>query len=111
MSRATLWPLALATLLSVAVFGAWFATGRHAYTKYQVVEQVERKIPDDDPFADTGLYEGEEQVETVERDEFHLGLLPTPQGLFDKHAVSLVTIVVPVWAIFGLLAWRLRSRK
>ena len=43
--------------------------------------------------------------------EAHLyfGLLPTPQGLFDKHAVSVVSIVVPVWAIVGgiaVLRWR-----
>ena len=101
----------VATLLvTIGTFTTWAATGFHWYTKYQVVEIVEKEAPaEDDIFADTGLYEGETITETVQKDSFHLGLLPTPQGLFDKHALSVGSLVGPAWLLSGIvffIRWR-----
>ena len=102
--------IAAAIISTAGALAAWAGTGMHHYTKYKVVETVEEEIPADDPLAGTGFYDGSTQQKTVERDEFHLGLLPTPQGLFDRHILSVATIVVPFWGFFGLLAWRSRRR-
>lgn len=90
---------------------AWFATGRHAYTKFEVVEQVEVAVPADDPLAVAGFYEGETRTQTVRRAEFHLGLLPVPQGLFDKHALSVISLTLPPWLLTALLVWRGRKQR
>ena len=105
--------LILAVLLTAGALAIWGSTGRHAYTKYEVIEQVPAQADPDDPFADTGFFdEGAPALETVRRDEFHLGIFPTPQGVFDKHAVSVLTIAVPPWALFGVVALlRRRSRR
>lgn len=105
--------LILAVLLTAAALALWGATGCHAYTKYEVIEQVPAKAEPDDPFADTGFLEGDEPpMETVRRDEFHLGIFPTPQGIFDKHAVSVLTIAVPPWLLFGVaVVLRRRARR
>lgn len=100
----------LAGLLTVAALVTWQATGGDAYTKFQVVEQVERKLAADDPLAGTGLYPDDKVVETVTKDEFRFGLIPTPVGLLDKNAISVVTIVVPVW-IFALVFWWYMRRR
>lgn len=110
MIRSAAIPLVLASMVTLAVLGTWVITGQDAYTKFQVVEEVEREIAEDDPLAATGFYDGETQVETVRRDEFRLGLIPTPRGLLDKHLVSVVTIVLPIWGAVGFLAWRRRRR-
>ena len=103
--------LAVAIVSTASVLATWAGTGMHPYTKYKVVETVKVEIPADDPLAQTGFYDGSEREETVERDEFHLGIFPTPQGLFDKHTLSVVTMVIPFWGVFGLLAWRSRRRR
>lgn len=107
MGRATPILLALAVLFTLGALAAWGATGCHAYTKYEVIEQVPARAHPDDPFADTAFFDEDEEVlalDTVRRDEFHLGIFPTPQGVFDKHAISVLTIVVPIWGLFGLAA-------
>jgi len=103
--------LGLAVVFTIASLGAWAATDFHPYTKYQVVEEVEKTPDPDDPFAGTGLVEeGEVETEVVTRDEFHFGLLPTPQGLFDKHFVSVVTFAVPLW-VLAAASWFVTRRK
>lgn len=106
--------IALALLVSLAVLAVWLTTGADAYTKFTVVEQRDRVIDPDDPLAATGFYDDEEQaganLETVTRDEFRLGLLPTPQGLFDKHALSVASLLGPVWAAALLGLWITRKQ-
>ena len=64
----------------------------------------------DDPLAGTGFYD-DARIETIERrDEFHLGLLPTPQGLLDKHILSVASILGPTWALPLFLLW-VRTRR
>ncbi len=111
MSRLVAFTLTGAVLVTLGAFGVWAATDRHYYTKFEVVEQVEVAVDPDDPFADTGLFDDEIQTETVSRDEFHLGLLPVPQGIFDKHALSVTTLVVPVWVLVLAALWRQRLHK
>ena len=111
MKRPTTVSALIAAILTGAALLTWTATGRHAYTKYQVVERVEVDIPEDDPLAQAGFYDGSAEVQIVRRDEFHMGLFPVPQGLFDKHMVSVVTVVLPVWILFGFVAWRLRGPR
>ncbi len=109
--------LVLPVLVTVGALGLWASTNYHAYTKYEVVERVAIEVDEDDPFAGTGLFEGKGGApvyQTVQRESFHFGILPTPQGLLDKHIVSVLTVVAPVWflslAFLGLVAWRLRRR-
>ncbi len=113
MGKATLAILAVSLLLTIGSLATWGGTGRHVYTKFEVIEQVPAQADPDDPFAGTGFLDGgAPALETVRRDEFHLGIFPTPQGVFDKHAVSVLTIAVPPWALFGVLALlRRRSRR
>ena len=113
MSRTMLKLLVTAVVVTVAALGAWLATGAHPYTKYQDVVREEVSTDEDDPFAEAGFYDGETVTQTVKKDVFYFGLLPTPQGLFDKHALSVVSFVVPVWLVVGaiaLLRWRARRR-
>ncbi|HEQ98133.1 MAG TPA: hypothetical protein ENO22_02185 [candidate division Zixibacteria bacterium] len=112
MSKTAKIILAVAIVLSGAVLITWQATGGDYYTKYQVVEKVNVQVDPDDPLAQAGFYD-ESTNETVTRDEFRLGLLPTPSGLFDKHAISVVSILLPIWAIVIVSFWisRLKRRR
>lgn len=102
--------LAVPILVTVAMLVAWQATGGDAYTKFTVVERVEVRSDADDPLAETGMFDdAQPRYESVRRDEFRLGLLPTPQGLFDKHAISVASVVGPVWALF-LGGWWLKRK-
>ena len=101
-----------AALLTVGVLIAWLATGRHAYTAYQAVEEREVAVAGDDPLAATGFYEDEVRTERVMHDVFHFGLLPTPQGLLDKHGLSVLSVTLPAWAAaVGLVLLRRRREK
>ena len=114
MSRPMLKLLVIAVVLTVAAFGLWLATGAHPYTKYQDVTRQELPTDEDDPFAEAGFYDGDTVTRTVKENVFYFGLLPTPQGVFDKHALSVVSVVVPVWLIVGgisLIRWRARRRR
>jgi len=98
------------TLITLASLMVWQATGGDAYTKFTVVERVEVKTQADDPLSGTGMFdEAEPRYETMRRDEFRLGLLPTPQGLFDKHAISVASVVGPVW-VLSLGGWWIKRR-
>ncbi len=114
MSRPMLKLLVIAVVLTVAAFGLWLATGAHPYTKYQDVTRQELPTDEDDPFAEAGFYDGDTVTQTVKKNVFYFGLLPTPQGVFDKHALSVVSVVLPVWLIVGgisLIRWRARRRR
>ena len=103
----------VATLfVTIVSFAVWAVTGFHWYTKYQVVEIIEKEAPaEDDIFAETGLYDGETLTETVQKDEFHLGLLPTPQGILDKHALSVGSVVGPAWLLSGVVLFINRRKN
>ena len=103
--------ITVAVLITLAVAAVWLATGAHFYTKYEVVERAEVAVPEDDPLAGTGFYESETRTETSVRDEFHLGLLPTPQGLFDKHLLSVTTVAAPLWLLAGAAVYFGRRMK
>ena len=114
MSRPMLKLLVIAVVLTVAAFGLWLATGAHPYTKYQDVTRQELPTDEDDPFAEAGFYDGDTVTRTVKKNVFYFGLLPTPQGVFDKHALSVVSVVGPVWLFVGgisLIRWRARRRR
>ena len=112
MNKLTRIFLIVSLVVTAAALITWRATGGDYYTKFQVVEQVVRVIDPNDPLAGTGFYDGDLSKETVTRDEFRFGLLPTPAGLFDKHAASVVSIVLPFWvATIGVVWFSRRRRK
>ncbi len=110
MCKLTLIYWAIPMAITIAMLIAWQATGGDAYTKFTVVERVEVQSEADDPLAGTGMFdEGERRYQTQRRDEFRLGLLPTPQGLFDKHVISVASVVGPAWVLF-IGGWWLRRK-
>lgn len=97
--------------VTVAAIVTWQATGGDWYTKYEVVEQVQIQLDEDDPLAAAGFYDEGTTTKTVTKDEFRFGLLPTPAGIFDKHALSVASVTGPLWA-FGLgVVWYQRRRR
>lgn len=110
MNTISKWLFALAAVVTVASLAAWQATGGDWYTKYQVVEQVEAAADPADPLAAAGFYDGDTVTRTETRDEFRLGLLPTPSGLLDKHALSVATLTGPLWGL-GLAAFWFGRRR
>lgn len=110
MQRATIIYWAIPIFITVAMLIAWRATGGDAYTKFAVVERVEVRPQADDPLVGTGMFDDTEpRYETQRRDAFRLGLLPTPQGLFDKHVISVASVAGPVWVLF-IGGWWLRKK-
>jgi hypothetical protein len=104
--------LLIAGIVTLACVILWQATGGDYYTKYQVVEEVEAAVEENDPLAAAGFYEGDSNTTTETRDEFRFGLLPTPQGVFDKNAVSVASIAGPVWLVaIGVAWWSRRKEK
>ena len=102
-----------AILLTLTAVVTWLATGRHAYTAYEAVEERQVAVSGDDPLAETGFYDGEVRTERVWRDVFHFGLLPTSRGVIDKHALSVLSVAFPPWAaaLGVILLKRRRERK
>jgi hypothetical protein len=97
------------TVLAVVV---WQATGGDYYTKYEVVSQLEKAVDPSDPLAAAGFYDGTSVTETVKRNEFRFGLLPTPTGVFDKHVVSVASFVGPLWGlVIAVFIVARRSRR
>jgi hypothetical protein len=101
----------VAILLTISAVIIWRATGGDYYTKYEVVEQVEKEIDSEDPLAAAGFYDGDTRTETIARNEFRMGLLPTPAGIVDKHAISVVSISATAWIITLGLVWLDRRRR
>jgi hypothetical protein len=104
--------IGIAVVVTLATVVVWQATGGDYYTKFQVVEEIESETDPDDPLAAAGFYDGDSSTEVVTRDEFRFGLLPTPEGVFDKHAVSVASISGPVWlGAIGFAWWARRKEK
>ncbi|MEE8289311.1 MAG: hypothetical protein V3R25_07850 [Nitrosomonadaceae bacterium] len=109
MTKKTKIVLGLAAIVTIATLITWQVTGGDYYTKFEVVEQIEAPVDPDDPLAEAGFYDETSRTQTVTRSEFRFGLLPTPSGLFDKHAMSVVSIALPTWVIaIGFVWWRRR---
>ncbi len=103
--------LSIVAILTLAALVTWQATGGDWYTKYEVVEQVESKADPNDPLVAAGFYENGTTTQTVTRDEFRFGLLPTPAGVFDKHALSVASVTGPLWVLGIGFAWLQRRRN
>lgn len=110
MSRPSRLIVGVSAVVTLVTLAVWLGTGRHYFTKFSVVERVEIQIDPTDPLAQAGFYDHASRAQTVQRDEFHLGLLPVPQGLFDKHAVSVVSITLPMFGVSALFLWRAGRR-
>ena len=101
-----------AIVITLATLITWVATGRDIYTKFEVVERVTKAVDESDPLAGTGFYEDEAaQEEIVIRDGFRLGLLPAPQGLLDKHMISVISVLGVTWGLWLTIWWVKRSRR
>ena len=96
--------------ITVASFVTWVGTGGDWYTKFEVVEQVETQLDPNDPLVAAGFYDDETTFVTETRDEFRFGLLPTPSGIFDKHAVSFASVTGPTWFLGLGFIWFQRRR-
>ena len=110
MTKKTKIVLGLAAIVTIAALILWQVTGGDYYTKFEVVEQIEAPVDPDDPLAEAGFYDETSRTQTVTRSEFRFGLLPTPSGLFDKHAMSVVSIAFPTWALAIGFVWWWRRR-
>ena len=107
-SLKAIWIISL--VASVAAVTVWASTGRDWYTKFHIVEVRQAAVDSEDLFAATGLYDGDTQIRVEQRDEFRLGLLPSGA---DKHLISVITIVLPLWLASATLYWLrgLRQRQ
>lgn len=94
-----------AGFLTIVVLILWQITGGDYYTKFQVVEEVETKLDESDPLVAAGFYDNQTNTATVVRDEFRLGLFPTPSGIFDKQIISVTTLLVPLWMTALIILW------
>lgn len=103
-------PLVVALIFTGISVAVWQVTGGDYYTKYEVVEKVKTDVDQNDPLAAAGFYDEDTKAETVVRKAFRLGLLPTPNGLLDKHAVSVASVVAPVWAV-SVIAYLVQRRR
>ncbi len=109
MTKKTKIVLGLAAIVTIATLILWQVTGGDYYTKFEVVEQIEAPVYQDDPLDEAGFYDETSRTQTVTRSEFRFGLFPTPSRLFDKHAVSVVSIAFPIWVLaIGFVGWRRR---
>lgn len=103
--------LIFAGAVILLAIGLWVGTGRDYYTKFEVIEKVEKPIEANDPFAGTGFYDSNAKTEVVRRPAFRLGLLPTPAGLFDKHMLSVATLAGPAFLLGAVVLFRSRRRQ
>ena len=110
MSKTSKTILITVTAVAIALVVTWQATGGDWYTKYEVVEQVESKPDPNDPLAAAGFYDGVSMTTTERRNEFRFGLLPTPSGILDKHALSVASVAGPLWIIGLVVVLRQRRR-
>jgi hypothetical protein len=103
--------LIAASAFTVAILLLWQATGGDYYTKFEVVEEVEEQVDSSDPLADSGFYDEGTVTKTISREEFRLGLLPVPQRLYDRHAISVTTILLPFWFLAFAFLWFIKHRR
>jgi len=97
--------------LTLIIFAVWLITGGDYYTKYEMVKEIEKELDPSDPLVAAGFYKDNKIIEIVTIDEFRLGLLPTPSGVFDKHIVAVVTLIGPVWFITFIIFLVQRRKK
>lgn len=97
--------------LTVLIIIFWQITGGDFYTKYQVVEEIEKKLDQSDPLVAAGFYDNSTVTETIVKDEFRLGLLPTPSGIFDKHSLAVVTMLAPIWFLSLIIFFHQRKNR
>ena len=100
----------LVMAVTALALGLWLFTGRHAYTKYETVEKVPVEVSASDPLAATGFYDDGSSETVVHKASFHFGLFPTPRGVFDKHALSVASVLTPTWSLFLGMWWLNRRR-
>lgn len=103
--------LFIAGLATIFIVVVWLMTGADYYTKYSWNETVETKLDESDPLYNTGMYENNIKTEVVTKNGFKLGLLPTPQSLFDKHILAVTTLVPVVWFVFVFSYLRRRKQQ
>lgn len=106
MSRITKTLVLLSLAVTCVALATWLLTGGDYYTKFEVVEQVERAVEPGDPLSGTGFYDGDTLTTAEVRPSFRFGLLPVPSRLFDKHMLAVVTVVPPFWVLtLGVWWW------
>ncbi len=110
MSKISKIVLIAVAVVAIALVVTWQATGGDWYTKYEVIEQIESTPDPNDPLAAAGFYDGGSMTKTERRSEFRLGLLPTPSGILDKHALSVASVAGPLWILGLVVVLRQRRR-
>jgi len=101
----------LTIVITLSSLILWQATGGDYYTKFQVVQQIDVPAIPDDPLTAAGFYTDSIRQETVVKNQFRFGLLPTPSRLLDKNMLSVLSLVSPFWFISLLLLWLSRRKK
>lgn len=100
-----------AIIISISTLITWQITGGHVYTTYHLNETVQVELDQNDPLVQAGFYGDQKTKDTVITSEgLHLGLLPAPQGIFDKHVFSVASISGPIWGL-ALVFWFFQRRK
>ncbi|HHI03422.1 MAG: hypothetical protein DRP51_10425 [Candidatus Zixiibacteriota bacterium] len=111
MNRVTKKTMLAAIILSSVILIIWQITGGDFYTKYQVVEEIEKKLDQSDPLLAAGFYGNSTITETIVKNEFRFGLLPTASGIFDKHTIAVTTILTPLWSAVIILQFIWRKKR
>ena len=101
----------VAIIISVSSLITWQMAGAHAYTTYHLNETIQVELDPNDPLVQAGFYGDQKTKDSVVTSTgLHLGLLPTAQGIFDKHIFSVASISGPVWGV-ALVFWFFQRRK
>ena len=100
-----------AIIISASSLITWQMTGAHAYTTYHLNETIQVELDPNDPLVQAGFYGDDKTKDSlVVSKGLHLGLLPTAQGIFDKHVFSVASISGPIWGL-ALVFWFIQRRK
>lgn len=103
--------LLIAIFISFATLITWRATGGDYYTKFQLVQRITVPVDPDDPLAQAGFYDDSLMTQTISKNEFRLGLLPTPRRLFDKNIISVASVIIPLWTLVIFIIWLGRRKS